>query len=573
MNGGMLVAQVLKSNGIKQIFTLCGGHISPILVAAKSIGMQVVDTRHEANAAFCADAMSRLTGKPGVVAVTAGPGVTNTLTAIKNAQLAQSPIVLIGGATATLLRGKGSLQDIDQMELIRPHVKWAARPNRLKEVVPAMQKAFAIAKQGVPGPVFIELAVDLLYPEEVVRDWYKKETDKPNPKPAERVTAAYIKWHLQRLFGGAPPEIATAKQPKKTIPAKKLVRQAAKLLAAAKRPVMVLGSQTMLHPEQVNELVEAIETLKIPVFLSGMARGLLGKSHPLQIRHKRSQALKQADVVLLCGVPNDFRLNYGSHVRRAKVISINLSNEDLYKNNKPKIPILADPHLALVAIAAAMTYAQKGEWINQLKQRHEQRENEILQMANEDVGLINPLQLCLAIERSLADKSILVGDGGDFVATASYTIQPRGPYCWLDPGVFGTLGVGAGFAMGAKLARPDHDVWLLYGDGAAGFSIIEFDSCVRNNIPIIAVVGNDAGWTQIARDQVVLLNDDVATTLTHMDYHLVAQACGGIGIKVDDIDQVPAAIDRALQESRAGKPVLINALIGKTDFRKGSISI
>ena len=572
MHGGMLVAQVLQSNGIKHIFTLCGGHISPILVAAKSIGIAVIDTRHEVNAAFCADAMARLTGRPGVAAVTAGPGVTNTLTAIKNAQLAQSPLVLIGGATATLLRGKGSLQDINQMELIQPHVKWASRPNRLKEVVPAMQKAFAIAQQGVPGPVFVELAVDLLYPEEVVRDWYKKETDKPNPKPVERVISTYIKWHLNRLFKSGSSRLLSPSI-SSMLPDKKSVRRAAKIIAKAQSPVMVIGSQTMLYPDKAEELIAAVEKLQIPVFLSGMARGLLGSSHSLQMRHKRRQALKQADVVVLCGVPCDFRLNYGSHVRRAKVISINRSNEDLYKNRKPDLPIFADPHHTIVSISEQHSYEKNTDWIKQLKSRHEKREQEILQLANENVGLINPLQLCLAIDKSLQDKSILIGDGGDFVATASYIIQPRGPYCWLDPGVFGTLGVGAGFAMGAKLARPDHDVWLLYGDGAAGFSIMEFDSCVRNNIPIIAVVGNDAGWTQIARDQVVILKDDVATSLTHMDYHVVAQACGGVGIKVETVDQIPEAIDKALTSSRAGKPVLINALIGKTDFRKGSISI
>ena len=200
MNGGERVAQVLQTNDITHIFTLCGGHISPILVEAKKRGIQVIDVRHEANAAFAADAYSRLTGKVGVCAVTAGPGVTNTLTAVKNAQLAQSPLIILGGATATLLRGRGSLQDIDQMELIRPHVKWAARPNKLKEVIPCLEKAFTLATEGVPGPVFVELAVDLLYDETIVREWYKAKTDKPNPKFLERVQAMYIKSHLNHTF-------------------------------------------------------------------------------------------------------------------------------------------------------------------------------------------------------------------------------------------------------------------------------------------------------------------------------------------------------------------------------------
>ena len=169
MNGGARVARVLKEHGVRHVFTLCGGHISPILVESKKLGIGIVDVRHEANAAFCADAASRLTGVPGVAAVTAGPGVANAVTAVKNAQLAQSAMVLIGGATATLLRGRGSLQDIDQLALIRPHVKWTARPDRVQEIVPMLERAFRIAQSGTPGPVFVELAVDLLYEESTVR--------------------------------------------------------------------------------------------------------------------------------------------------------------------------------------------------------------------------------------------------------------------------------------------------------------------------------------------------------------------------------------------------------------------
>ena len=200
MDGGSRVAEILKSNGVSALFTLCGGHISPILVEAKRRGLRIVDVRHEANAVFAADAMSRLTGTPGVAAVTAGPGVTNSITAIKNAQMAQSPLVLLGGATATMLRGRGSLQDIDQMALIGPHVKWSARPNTLREVVPSLEKAFEMAKKGVPGPVFVELAVDLLYPESIVREWYKAKTEKPEMNLVEKAQSLYIRGHLKYLF-------------------------------------------------------------------------------------------------------------------------------------------------------------------------------------------------------------------------------------------------------------------------------------------------------------------------------------------------------------------------------------
>ncbi|HVY60445.1 MAG TPA: thiamine pyrophosphate-binding protein [Planctomycetota bacterium] len=597
MDGGSRVAQVLKKHGVDHVFTLCGGHIAPILVACKRAGIRVVDVRHEVNAAFAADAYSRLTGVPGVALVTAGPGVTNTITAVKNAQLAQSALVVIGGATATMLRGRGSLQDIDQMALVAPHVKWAARPNRLADVAPAVEKAFKIARSGVPGPVFVEVAVDLLYDEKVVREWYAAKTEKPKKNLSEKALSLYIKGHLAYVFGL--PEMPTPEIPLPELSAPDLpgfrhlaqasspdasaseIRSAAELLGSAKRPVMVLGSQAMLHPARVGELVEAVEKLSVPTYLSGMARGLLGRGHKLQARHKRREALREADVVLLAGVPCDFRLDYGAHVSRCKVIGVNLSGEDLHKNRKPDLGVLADPHRFLRALTQAIpgnpaVAAAREDWAGKLRARDAERDAEIAKMAAVSSGVedrVNPVAACRAIDRHLDEKSILVGDGGDFVATASYTVSPRGPLTWLDPGVFGTLGVGAGFALGAKLVRPDHDVWLLWGDGAAGFSIQEVDTLVRHEVPVIMVVGNDAGWTQIAREQVVILEDDCGTALTYADYHKVAEGWGAHGIVVSKESELDAKLDEAVRVSRGGKPVLVNLLLGKTDFRQGSISM
>lgn len=576
MDGGARVAEVLKAHGVKFLFTLCGGHISPILVSCKKQGIRIVDVRHEVNAVFAADAVARLSGIPGVAAVTAGPGVSNTITAIKNAQLAQSPLVLLGGATATMLRGRGSLQDIDQMALIRPHVKWAARPNRLKDVIPALEEAFKIAQSGVPGPVFVELAVDLLYDESTVREWYKAKTDKPNKTLMEQAQSVYIRGHLKYLFAGSENQpIAPVRRVDPILPLEPFVRETVRKLARAQKPMMVLGSQTMLHPTKAQELVKAVESLGIPVYLSGMARGLLGQTHPLQMRHKRKNALKESDLVILCGVPADFRLDYGSQLSRTFVVGVNLSEEDLNKNRKPNLGCVADPCAFLLAVANLQTEkpAERGEWWNTLRSREAERETEINKMGEEPVPFLNPLQFCRALDGKLSDNSVLIGDGGDFVATAAYTVSPRGPYSWLDPGVFGTLGVGAGFAIGAKLVRPDADVWLLYGDGAAGFSLMEFDTMVRHNLSIIGVVGNDGGWTQIARDQVVTLGDDVGTVLPYTDYHKVAEGCGAKGVRIESPQLMHEGLQEALDLSRAGHPVLVNAILGKSDFRKGSISI
>lgn len=576
MNGGKRVAEVLSAQGVKHLFALCGGHISPILVESKKLGIRIIDTRNEVNAVFAADSVARLTGIPGVAAVTAGPGVTNAITAVKNAQMAQSPLVLLGGATATMLRGRGSLQDIDQMSLIKPHVKWAGRPNNLRDVVPALEKAFRIARTGVPGPVFVELAVDLLYEPETVRSWYAAKTEKPNKKLKDHALSVYIRGHLTYLFAGSGnPVISPASYVPSSVAQPDDVDAAVRLISMAQRPVMVIGSQTMLHPRRQDELVAAVERIGVPVFLSGMARGLLGKGHTLQMRHKRGNALREADVVVLSGVPCDFRLDYGSQVARAKVIGVNLSKHDLEKNNKPALGVLADPHMFLNAIAHALppTPKKRDAWIQTLRERNDKRDAEIRAKGDVKVDMVNPLELCQAIEERLADDSVLVGDGGDFVATASYIVSPRKPYSWLDPGVFGTLGVGAGFAVGAKLCRPDADVWLLYGDGAAGFSIMEFDTMARHGLPIIAVVGNDACWTQIEREQTEILGDDVGCALAYMDYHKVAEGCGGVGILIEDPSEIASGLDKALEASRAGKPVLVNVHLGKSDFRKGSISM
>ncbi|MCA9712194.1 MAG: thiamine pyrophosphate-binding protein, partial [Myxococcales bacterium] len=321
MNGGDRIAEVLRRQGVRFLFTLCGGHISPILVGAKRRDIRVVDVRHEANAVFAADAVARLTGIPGVAAVTAGPGVTNTITAIKNAQMAQSPVILLGGATATVLKGRGALQDIDQMALMEPHVKWAAACTKVRDLVPTLEKAFTVAQEGVPGPVFVECPVDLLYPEANVRDFYGAKAAADTKSLPELALQGYLRLHLARVFAGADKHAPGPRiQPRPPTPFPGAVTRAAAMLEKAERPVFVLGSQATLQPDELPRLVRALETLGVPVYLSGMARGLLGPSHDLWFRHKRGKALKEADLVVICGFPFDFRLGYGMSISRKAAV-------------------------------------------------------------------------------------------------------------------------------------------------------------------------------------------------------------------------------------------------------------
>lgn len=576
MNGGEIIAQVLQDQGVKFIFTLCGGHISPIFVAAQNIGIRVIDTRHEATTVFAADAVARLSGVPGVAAVTAGPGLTNTITAVKNAYLAQSPVVLLGGAAATLLKGRGSLQDINQMEMMRPNVKWCASIKKVRDIAPIINQAFYEAQSGVPGPVFVECPIDTLFPQELVKEWYgAKSTENKAVSIKDKIVQWYIQRHANKIFEGADAIVFPKKQNKKSdfqISSSDL-NKAKELLKNAQKPLLIIGSGAMMQPEKVNELAQAVEQLGIPVYLSGMARGLLGKSHPLQMRHQRKKAIKSSDLILLAGVPNDFRLDYGSHIGNRLFISVNRSKEDLLKNKTPKLAVHQDPMSFLVSLSKIYSLENGSAWRNTLAENDATREKEIIAQAEDTVSFINPIQLFLEMEKKISDQSILIVDGGDFAATASYTLSPRKPLSWLDPGVFGTLGVGAGFALGAKLVFPEKNVFIIYGDGSAGYSLMEYDTFTRHNLPVTAIIGNDAGWTQIARDQVDFLNSNCAVELAYSDYEKIAHAFGALGRKVEDLATFIKTLEEAIEANNSEKSYVINALIGKTNFRKGSISV
>jgi acetolactate synthase-1/2/3 large subunit len=575
MNGGERVATVLRAHGVPLLFTLCGGHISPILAAAKARGIRIVDTRDEAAAVFAADATARLTGQPGVAAVTAGPGLTNAITALKNAQLAASPLLLLGGAAPTALQGRGALQDIDQKPLVAPHVKRVFRARRVRDLGAMVEQALRLAADGVPGPVFVECPVDLLYDEALVRQWYAEAGGK-GTSLADRGLRWVLSRHAERMFAGAghmsAPEVAAVEPPHA---AGGDIARAAAAFARAQRPIAVIGSQALLAVERVPEIAAAVNRIGIPVYLSGMARGLLGRNHPLQMRHARREALREADCVLLAGVPCDFRLDYGRHVRRsATLIAANRSRRDARLNRRPAIAAIGDAGLTLLALEAQLgTRAQRPQWIAQLRARDDAREREIDVQAAVAGGQVNPLALFRALDAAAADEAVFVADGGDFVATAAYIVRPRGPLSWLDPGAFGTLGVGAGFALGAVLLRPKAEVWLIWGDGASGYGLAEFDSFVRHGVPVIAVVGNDASWTQIAREQVKMLHDDVGTVLARSDYHRVVEGFGAAGLVVKHDEDVAAALQEAKKIARGGRPVLLNVWLDRTDFREGSLSM
>ncbi|ELU06807.1 hypothetical protein CAPTEDRAFT_171517 [Capitella teleta] len=583
-HGGQIVADVLKAHGIKFVFTLPGGHISPILVAAEKLGIRIVDTRHEATAVFAADAVARMSGTVGVAAVTAGPGLTNTVTAVKNAQMAETPVLLMGGAAASLLKGRGALQDIDQMSLFKPLCKFTATITRIRDIAPIVRKALQEAVSGTPGPVFIEFPIDTLYEYSVV----SKEMGMSGQGKGlmQKIVNWYLQNYLANLFAGAWEPRETSPLPVNIpMPSNHQVQRSAELISKAKRPLILLGSQSTLPPMPVDELRSALETIGIPCFLGGMARGLLGRKSALQMRQQRRDALKEADVVILAGSVCDFRLGYGRTLsRKSKIISVNRNKDQLYKNSdmfwKPTQAIQADVGSFIQSLLPLLRgYKCDPGWVATLRARDDAKEKKNLEMTSQPTDQhLNPVKLLHVLEDILPDNAILVADGGDFVATAAYILRPRGPLRWLDPGAFGTLGVGGGFALGAKLCRPESEVWIVYGDGSLGYSAAEFDTFTRHKTPVIALIGNDACWMQIAREQLPMLGSDVACRLAFLqfsEYERVARGYGGMGVRMDRSNeaQMKEILEEAQKQSAAGNSYLINCLIGKTSFREGSISV
>ena len=578
-HGGDLIADVLARHGATHLFTLCGGHISPILTGCHARGLRVIDVRDEVNAVFAADAVARMTGTIGVAAVTAGPGVTNTITAVKNAQMAQSPLVIFGGATATLLKGRGSLQDIDQLSIMKPITKWATTVKTVPSLGPVVERACQLAVEGVPGPVFVEVPVDLLYPEAIVRQWYEKEAGLGKGKGiGAKALELYIRGHLYRQFRAPslPDVLSPINLPHLRGTSTAAIERAAEALKNAERPVIVVGSQTLVGTKDPGRLARALGMLGAPVYLAGTARGLLGRTHELQLRHNRGAALKEADVVIVCGFPFDFRLGYGRGInKRATLVAANLSAQELKKNRRPDIAV--EMHAGDFLVALADRVSIDGDrwkpWLGTLRERETARDAEIQKKASATGELIDPLHFFSRMDEAMADDAVLVVDGGDFVATASYILRPRAPLSWLDPGVFGTLGVGGGMALGAALVRPGREVWLVWGDGSSAYTLAEFDSYVRHGVAPIAVIGNDASWMQIAREQVEVLGTTLGCDLRRSDYHKVAEGYGGVGLVLTDPARVDGTLAEAKSIAKTGRPVCINVHLRQTDFRKGSISM
>jgi acetolactate synthase-1/2/3 large subunit len=542
VHGGRLVAHALKRHGVSHLFTLCGGHIQAIYDGCLDEGIRVVDTRHEQTAGHAADGYARVTGKPGVCAVTAGPGVTDVVTAVANAHRAGVPMVVFGGAGPTQLADMGSLQDMNHLELMRPITKWAVRISETRRIIEYVDAAFRVAQADVPGPVFLEVPLDLLMN-------FGDLSDLPATHPTAPARP-----------GGDPDAIA----------------RAAALLAQAERPVVIVGTQLRWSPRRDTAVREAAEAWGVPFFLNGMARGALPYEHPAFFSRSRRQALQRADLVLIFGTPFDFRIDYGRAIAPgAKVVQVDLDGRELGRNRAVDVTIDGDTGIVLDQLRAATPGIQRPAWLAEMRAAEDKARGKMTAEIESSSSPPNPLRVCAEIDKRLGPNDVVVGDGGDFVATAANVLKMRQPQVWMDPGPLGTLGVGPGYAMAASLLRPDAITWIVFGDGTFGLNGLEFEAMARQKIPVLAVIGNDAGWTQIRRGQVEMYGEAraTATALEYTHYEKVVEACGGAGFWVERAEDIGPALDQAIAAVRSGVPACVNVKIAKSDFRKGAISV
>lgn len=527
LTGGILTARALRKQGITTVFTIIGTHIWPILDACPAEGIRVIDVRHEQAAAFAADGWARITGNPGAAIVTAGPGVTNTMTAVTNAFQASSPALIIGGHTPTDMFNKGPLQELDHVSLMRPVTKWADVVYETTRIPEYINTALRYALVGRPGPVF------LACPENIIL----REVDESS------VTF---------------PEVQQTRTHSQVPGNPELVKAATKLLAEARSPAIIAGS-TIFWSQASEELQEFVERLEAPLFLSALARGCLSPEHPLLFVFSRRFALGEADVILILGAPLDFRLNYGQpplFPPQAKVIQVDIDQAEIGHNRPVDIGILGDAKEVLRQFNTELAKTpakKKTEWINKVREVEQERDKAIQPLLYSERVPLHPLRVLREVRDFLDKDATVIGDGGDFVTTAAGVLRPYQPGHWLDTGKLGCLGVGTGFALAAKLARPDKQVLLVQGDGTFGLSCMEFDTAVRHNLPFVSVIGNNGGW---GGGYEISLKKNNLLGFTH--YEKVVEALGGYGEFVDKPEQIQPALKRAFD---SGVPAAVNVVI------------
>ena len=524
VNTGELIALALKRAGISHLFTLNGGHIWPILTGAAEHGIRIVDVRHEQSAAFAAEGWAKVTRECGVAAVTAGPGVTNSTSALAQAKSADSPMFLIGGRAPQARWGMGSLQELDHVAIVKTITKNASTLESPDEAYRVASESMRAALSRRTGPVFMDIPIDTFFGAADV------------PEATE---------HLTPDLGPSPDPDA--------------ITQVARLIKAAERPAVIAGGGVWWSHAEA-ELALLVDQASLPLCVNGMSRGMLPPGHPLFFPRARGPALGEADLILVIGVPLDFRLNFGHppvFAEGAKTVVIDV--DDSRRHSAAAVEIYGDLKAALAALGEAAAGAPRREaWLGKLREAEAASRRRDAKMTDSESSPVHPARLIAEVERFSDPDAIFVGDGGDFVSFAGRLLERPRPGLWIDPGPYGCLGSGPAYAMAAKLAHPDRQVILLSGDGAFGFSAMEFDTMVRHRIPVVCVVGNNGIWGLEKHPMMSLLGVSIAADLgPSTRYDKVVDALGGYGELVERPEQIRPALERAF---RSGLPACINTI-------------
>jgi acetolactate synthase I/II/III large subunit len=521
LHGGRLIARRLKAHGVRHVFTLSGGHLFSLYDGCRAEGIELVDVRHEQTAAFAAEGWAKVTREPGVCALTAGPGVTNGMSAMASAQQGHSPMLVLGGRAPAFRWGQGSLQEIDHVPFVRPLTKLAATATATAEIPGLVDEALAVAARLHCGPTFLDLPLDVVF----------SEAPEPEPEPAT-------------------PHPAPA-------PGARALARAAALLRDAERPVIMAGTDVYWARAE-EELRALAEARGVPVVLNGLARGSLPAGHPLFFSRARGAALRDADVALVAGVPMDFRLGFGQAFGpETEIVVLDAAEPE----RMPPRPVAAELYGDLPGALRALAEEagpRTDAWVAHLRGIEDEKRAAERAQLEDDRSPLHPLRIYKELGEVLDRDAIVICDGGDFASYAGRAIASHVPGAWLDPGPFGCLGCGPGYALAAKLAHPGRQVVMLLGDGAFGFAGMEWDTLARHGVGVVGVMGNNGIWGLEKHPMEAIYGYSVVADLRpETRYDQAVAALGARG----EIVRAPAELRPALERAFAsGEPTLLNVL-------------
>jgi len=530
-HSGQHAVAVARAHGVEVMFTLSGAHVFPMYDGAVTADppMRIIDVRHEQTATFAAEAMGKLTRTPGLAVLTAGPGVTNGVSAIAQAQFNGSPLVVVGGRAPANRWGMGSLQELDQPPIVAPVSKLARTIHTAGEVAEGMHEAFTVAGSSHRGPVFVDIPMDEFF----------NSSSSTRPVVGECT---------------------------RTEPDGDVIAEIAELLGQAERPVLVMGTDVWADGAEEAAL-RLVEETGVPAITNGMGRGVIPGGHPLLVTKARGAALGGADLVVVAGTPLDFRLGYGifggkEAATPARVVHLADSPGQVSQHADLTSEAFGDLTLVLDglrdAVAALVRRPDWSAWVNKLQDTVKAAAARDADLLGATADPIHPARIYGELVPRLAEDAIVIGDGGDFVSFAGKFVEPKRPGGWLDPGPYGCLGAGMGAAIAARVSRPSAQVVLLYGDGAAGMSLMDVDTLVRHNLPVVMICGNNSAWGLEKGPMQMLYGYDVAADLAPQTrYDDVVRALGGGGETVTDPREIGPAIDRAFG---SGVPYLVNVI-------------